>query len=92
MSNNATIVGALAFIFSFAGCGPSPTAVCDRMIELAKKEEGGEGLAKKAEEGRAECISSMESAKEMQGAAKFSEAGNCIMDAATFKDALQCQK
>ncbi len=90
MKRSTAILGAVTFVFVFAGCGPSPDAVCDHMIELAKK-EGSDGIGKKAEEGRGECISSMESAKEMQGAMKYKESAGCIMDATTFKDAIACQ-
>ncbi len=86
------ILGVLSCTFLFAACGPAPADVCDQMIELAKKEEGAEALVKKAEEGRSECVSSMESAKEMQGSVKYNETANCIMDATTFKDAIACQK
>ena len=84
----------LAALFAplLAACGPSPTAVCDHMIELAKAEEGGEAIAKKAEEGRSQCIDSMTTAKDMQGSVKFNEKANCIMDAKTFGDAMKCQE
>lgn len=92
MMMKTRILGVLCGAFLFTACGPSPTDVCDHMIELAKKEEGSEALVKKAEEGRSECVSSMESAKEMQGAMKYNETANCIVDATSMKDAMACQK
>ncbi|MEM7154647.1 MAG: hypothetical protein AAF799_17495 [Myxococcota bacterium] len=83
--------GVLTCALFLGACGPSSTDICDKMIELAKK-EGSDAMVKKLEEDRGECIAAMDSAKEMQGAMKFKESGNCIMDAATFKDAIQCRE
>ena len=81
----------LSTVLLLAACGASPTSVCDHMIELAKK-EGNDAVSKKAEEGRGECISSLESAKEMQGAVEYSRSADCIMDATTLKAAIACQE
>lgn len=84
--------GVLTCALFLGACGPSSTDICDKMIELAKKEGGSDAMVKKLEKDRGECIAAMDSAKEMQGAVKFKETGDCIMDAASFKDAVQCRE
>lgn len=84
-------LGVLTCLCLLPACAPSPAAVCDKMIELAKK-DGSEAMAKKAAEGRSECVTSLETAQEMQGSVEYGKSANCIMDAATFKDAIACQE
>ena len=91
MNTNLRIAGALSCALLMTACGPSPTKICDKMIELAKA-EGSEALAKKAEQERDECVDSLTSAKEMQGAAKFNEQGKCIMKASSLADAVACRE
>ncbi len=90
MKHAIRITGFLAVALLASACGPSPEAVCDKFIELAKKEEGSEAIVKKLEEDKAECVESMESTKEMQGSMKFKESANCVMKAETFKAAIEC--
>jgi hypothetical protein len=71
------------------GCGASPDAVCDHMIELAKKELGEE--AAKAMP-KAECVKDAERQKEMAGMMKWREQANCVMDAQTLEAATKCDK
>ncbi|HET6584095.1 MAG TPA: hypothetical protein VFG69_11615 [Nannocystaceae bacterium] len=71
------------------GCGASPEAVCDHMIDLMKKELGEE--AAKAVP-REECVKEAEHDKEMGGMMKWRTQANCVMDAQKLDDAMKCDK
>ncbi len=78
----------MSCILFLTACGPSPDAVCDKMIELAKKEN--EAIGKKLEEDKSECVEQMESAKEMHGMVEFRKEAKCVMDASTLEEASKC--
>ena len=83
------LFSATLFVTLMTGCGPSPDALCDHMIELAKK-EGGEEAAKMID--KAECVKSAEKKKEMQGLVKFNEKAGCIMDAEDLAGLAKCDE
>ena len=68
-------------------CGASPEAVCDDLVELAKK-EAGEEAAKAID--RAECIKGAEQEKEMKGMMKWRTQANCAMDAESLEALSKC--
>lgn len=76
------VLGALA---TATGCAPSPQDVCDHMSELVTK---GSGDAVKPD--TAECVSSVESKKEMKGLMKYRKWANCVVDASTLEAAEGC--
>jgi hypothetical protein len=89
MKKLAHLVLGSTFGLVSVACGASPEAVCDHIIELAKK-EGGEEAAKGLD--RAECIKSGEREKEMKGMMKWREQANCVTDATTLEAAMKCGK
>ena len=91
MHHTTQITGFLALALLLPACGPSPEAVCDKFIELAKKEDASEALVEKLEEDKDQCIESIESTREMQGAVIFKEQASCVMKAESFKDAIECE-
>jgi len=73
------------------GCGPSPDAVCDKMFSLAEAELGAAGV-KAAIGEKSECVKTEARRKEMQGAIKYKNNNECLMNASTWKDAKACAK
>ena len=85
------VAGLFVSLVAFAaGCTPSPEKVCDKMLDLAKKDkedEGGKSLTKE----RDECV---DKAKETK--AKKPElykcVSKCVMDSSSLKGARGCQR
>lgn len=70
------------------GCGPSPEAVCDKMFSLAEAELGAAAKAALGE--KSECVKDEARRKEMQGAIKYKNNNECLMNASSWKDAKAC--
>ena len=90
MKNLTVSLLAITLLLSLTACGPSPEAVCDHMLEVAKKEAtaaGGEAAAKAIEEElpKDECIEKQERSKEMKGMIKYKEKASCIVAAETLE-------
>ncbi len=84
-------IPAVLLALGVTACGPSPEAVCDHAISLAKAEVG-EKATESALGSREKCIASETRRKEMQGLFKYRENNACLMDAKTWADATKCGK
>lgn len=84
-SKTATLAGILVALTTLVGCAPSPQDVCDHMNELVTKEAPD---APKPD--TAECVSSVESKKEMKGLFKYRDWANCVVDATSLEAAEKC--
>jgi hypothetical protein len=89
MNQRLLIIPALGLVLS--ACGPSPEAVCDHALTLAKGEVGDKA-AEAALGTRDDCVKSETRRKEMQGLLKYRENNACLMDAKTWADATKCRK
>jgi hypothetical protein len=69
---------------ALAGCGPSPTELCDHVAELEK----AEGLK---EMGKTACEMKVGFKKEKLGAIKWSSYGGCVKEAKSMADVEKCE-
>lgn len=89
MNQRLLIIPALGLVLS--ACGPSPEAVCDHALTLAKAEVGDKA-AEAALGTRDDCVKSETRRKEMQGLLEYRENNACLMDSKTWADATKCRK
>jgi hypothetical protein len=76
---------------SFAGCAPSPEAVCEHVIGLMTKEAGS--AAPDVSEVQKQCLEDTERLKkhrDRKGPFEYRKAASCIMDATTLEAAAKC--
>ena len=73
-------------LLALGGCGPSPSALCDHIAEIARAEaKGGE-----APLDAARCASSLERKREQWGGAAWSKRASCMLDAQSLAEIDAC--
>ncbi len=77
-----------------AACAPSSEDVCNHVVDLLKKEYGGDKEPPEEELKKAvdECVKDMEKKKEKIGAAEFKTLSKCAMAAEDMKALSACEK
>ncbi len=92
MKKFLAVVSVSVFGLLVTGCGgPAPEAVCDHMLELAKKELGDAVKDEGLEEMKKECVEEVKKEKE-KDPAKYKEVATCMMGAKSMEDMMKCEK
>lgn len=78
-------------LLTAAGCGPSPEEVCDKQLNLAKSAMGEEAALESIGGDLQSCIKSEKRRSEFQGALKYKENNECLMNAKSFADLQKCE-
>ena len=76
---------------SSAGRLPTAEEVCDKMVELARKESAsGSTMAQQLEKNKGDCITSVDKQRAKKGDEEYAREARCVLDANTFEDVMKC--